>query len=447
MIGRSLSFALLVYRSHVPWKQSWHAGKCRLFSVVSADEVPSPKSTSASLSDQLSEAYQEGGSDGVLELAKSLPHLRADVVFSSVEEASVGSSGVAATMLNSFLASNCLRPDEGAAADAAIDFLDYWEAIQQAENEEWFVDLDMVTYSIAYSAAIRDPDRAAEAESILERGLRMTKKIAGSQRRKALVAQRRRPKDEAKERLDDLRSFLGADFDVLAETDDYVVVQKPAGVACTHRILTSAGKKKKKKGKNREPADLDMSLVDALLHCNVVLSTLNPESQGLVHRLDRGTSGCILLAKTDEMHARAVAEFYCRKAKKTYQTLVAPAPDADGGVLSSPVNGRPAKSRFRVVERFGQNDAALVEMETLTGRKHQVRVHAAQELSTPVLYDNLYGQPLSDRLSHLPPLDDTTTHTRFLLHAATLQLPTFGIQVESSLPSWWQPTMETLREL
>ena len=251
MIGRSLSFALLVCRSHVPWKQSWLAGKCRLFSVVSADEVPSPKSTSASLSDQLSEAYQEGGSDGVLELAKSLPYLRADVVFSSVEEASVGSSGVAATMLNSFLASNCLRPDEGAAADAAIDFLDYWEAIQQAENEEWFVDLDMVTYSIAYSAAIRDPDRAAEAESILE---------------------------------------------------------------------TSAGKKKKKKGKNREPTDLDMSLVDALLHCNVVLSTLNPESQGLVHRLDRGTSGCILLAKTDEMHARAVAEFYCRNAKKTYQT-------------------------------------------------------------------------------------------------------------------------------
>ena len=378
MIGRSLSFALLVCRSHVPWKQSWLAGKCRLFSVVSADEVPSPKSTSASLSDQLSEAYQEGGSDGVLELAKSLPYLRADVVFSSVEEASVGSSGVAATMLNSFLASNCLRPDEGAAADAAIDFLDYWEAIQQAENEEWFVDLDMVTYSIAYSAAIRDPDRAAEAESILE---------------------------------------------------------------------TSAGKKKKKKGKNREPTDLDMSLVDALLHCNVVLSTLNPESQGLVHRLDRGTSGCILLAKTDEMHARAVAEFYCRNAKKTYQTLVAPAPDADEGVLSSPVNGRPAKSRFRVVERFGQSDAALVKMETLTGRKHQVRVHAAQELSTPVLYDNLYGQPLSDRLSHLPPLDDTTTHTRFLLHAATLQLPTFGIQVESSLPSWWQPTLETLREL
>lgn len=378
MIGRSLSFALLVCRSHVPWKQSWLAGKCRLFSVVSADEVPSPKSTSASLSDQLSEAYQEGGSDGVLELAKSLPYLRADVVFSSVEEASVGSSGVAATMLNSFLASNCLRPDEGAAADAAIDFLDYWEAIQQAENEEWFVDLDMVTYSIAYSAAIRDPDRAAEAESILE---------------------------------------------------------------------TSAGKKKKKKGKNREPTDLDMSLVDALLHCNVVLSTLNPESQGLVHRLDRGTSGCILLAKTDEMHARAVAEFYCRNAKKTYQTLVAPAPGADEGVLSSPVNGRPAKSRFRVVERFGQSDAALVKMETLTGRKHQVRVHAAQELSTPVLYDNLYGQPLSDRLSHLPPLDDTTTHTRFLLHAATLQLPTFGIQVESSLPSWWQPTLETLREL
>ena len=378
MIGRSLSFALLVCRSHVPWKQSWLAGKCRLFSVVSADEVPSPKSTSASLSDQLSEAYQEGGSDGVLELAKSLPYLRADVVFSSVEEASVGSSGVAATMLNSFLASNCLRPDEGAAADAAIDFLDYWEAIQQAENEEWFVDLDMVTYSIAYSAAIRDPDRAAEAESILE---------------------------------------------------------------------TSAGKKKKKKGKNREPTDLDMSLVDALLHCNVVLSTLNPESQGLVHRLDRGTSGCILLAKTDEMHARAVAEFYCRNAKKTYQTLVAPAPGADEGVLSSPVNGRPAKSRFRVVERFGQSDAALVKMETLTGRKHQVRVHAAQELSTPVLYDNLYGQPLSDRLSHLPPLDDTTTHTRFLLHAATLQLPTSGIQVESSLPSWWQPTLETLHEL
>mmetsp|Transcript_21875 Transcript_21875/g.28314 ORF Transcript_21875/g.28314 Transcript_21875/m.28314 type:complete len:510 (-) Transcript_21875:6-1535(-) len=440
-----------------------------------------------SLIQQMEYSYNVGGSDGVLNLALSTAEqqhrllLSGDELFQIVREASKGQKGVAASMLNACMASNCVRPNVETSAADALDLLHFWEESaaaavvsnnknnggndsQQHQQQLLFnVKLDMVTYSLAYAAVSRDQSDQSknDAEMILEKGLRLSKKAAGSKRRKALVAQRRRSIDTAIDRIHDLQSILGKEFDVLLENDDFLVVQKPAGVVCSHKFVTTAGKSKKKnkdKDGNNKISN-DMSLVGALLSCNVPLSTLNPESQGLVHRLDRGTSGCILLAKTDDLHAKAVAEFYCRKANKKYLTLVSPAPTLDQGDLDSLVGGRPARSSFRVVERFGKTAgavapvgvAALVEMSTFTGRKHQVRVHAAQGLQSPVINDSLYGKTVAAKdLPELPRVDDDPSlHSkeRFFLHAAQLALPTFGVEVEAPVPAWWKPTLDALRAM
>jgi 23S rRNA-/tRNA-specific pseudouridylate synthase len=233
----------------------------------------------------------------------------------------------------------------------------------------------------------------------------------------------------------------------LHETDDFVVINKPSGVPCFHKKKTTAGKIKKGKGKQKYMAS-DVSLEDALLNCNIPLSTLNPEAMGLVHRLDRGSSGCMVLAKTNEMHANLVAEFFLRRTQKRYLALVAPAPDSslsDEGLIDLPVDGRPAKSKYRVVERYGAGVAALLEFDIYTGRKHQVRVHAAEGLSSPVLMDNGYssGRQDSTDLENLVKFNEGKQH--FFLHSSSLVIPEHGIDVKAPLPSCWDDTITLLK--
>ena len=143
--------------------------------------------------------------------------------------------------------------------------------------------LDVLTYALVYSALHEygDTESSIVAANVLEKAQRQAKKLAGSSRRKALAAARRKPVRNAVDSQDVLQSLLGApDFAILAETEDYIVVNKPAGTVCHHNHMTTAGKIGKK--------NADVSLVDALLHVNVPLSTINPQAQGLVHRLDRG---------------------------------------------------------------------------------------------------------------------------------------------------------------
>jgi len=417
-----------------------------------ASAIFSSSSTSAgadekSLTERLRQSYSRQESDGVMELALSHSDKitpPAEQIFAHIQEASANQKGVEATMLNSWIASKMLGSEAHQDASNALDLLNLWEE-KASYDGETVATPDLVTYSVAYSAISRDERRIDDANIVLARAQKWSKKVAGSKRRRALAAARRHKPNNAEDRIDDIRELLNdSEFDVLLETSDFLVANKPAGIACSHRVVTTAGKKRSKGRKTS-----DMSLVDALLHCNVQLSTLNAESQGLVHRLDRGTSGCIFLAKTDPIHAHAVAQFFTRQVRKSYVTLVSPAPAKrfpESGTLDIPVNGRPARSDFRVLERFGesaghaQNSAATIEMRTLTGRKHQVRVHASQGLNAPVVNDPVYGVAAAN----LPQIanKETTSRERFFLHAATLSIPALDISVEAPVPGWWKTYMD-----
>jgi len=108
----------------------------------------------------------------------------------------------------------------------------------------------------------------------------------------------------------------------------------------------------------------------------------------LVHRLDRGTTGVTLLARTRAAQAALLAEFREHRARKEYRALVAPAPAKGDGILDAPVDGRRAVTRWQVLERFSA--AALIAAIPETGRTHQIRLHL-QECGCPILGDKAHG--------------------------------------------------------
>jgi len=135
----------------------------------------------------------------------------------------------------------------------------------------------------------------------------------------------------------------------------------------------------------------------------------------IVHRLDRETSGALVLARYEDTHRTLNYQFSNRLVTKTYHALVAGNPDWDetnvdmplrsnvgrrGRTVVDQINGKEAISNFRVIERF--DDVALVEAQPKTGRRHQIRVHL-YNLGHPVLSDLLYGEgrrsPWIDRLA------------------------------------------------
>ncbi|HLU91945.1 MAG TPA: RluA family pseudouridine synthase [Pedomonas sp.] len=167
--------------------------------------------------------------------------------------------------------------------------------------------------------------------------------------------------------------------------DDYaIVINKPPGLA------TQGGTKMK-------------THVDRLLDA---LKFGRPDKPRLVHRLDKDTSGVLLLARTANAAGFFSKAFSGRTAKKVYWALVVGDPQPDDGMIVAPLakmpgtggekmtidekNGLPAKTRYRVIERAGTK-AAWVEFEPLTGRTHQIRVHAAEALGRPIVGDAKYG--------------------------------------------------------
>jgi len=151
-----------------------------------------------------------------------------------------------------------------------------------------------------------------------------------------------------------------------------------------------------------------------------------PEAR-LVHRLDRDTSGLILLARDATTHRALSAAFAERRVRKTYLAVVQGLPADRGGVINQPLariatrpprygvvplgqGGKPALTRWRVLRRF--EGSSLLLLQPRTGRSHQLRVHLA-DLGHPVLGDPIYGDPLYGDLVPAP---------RLQLHAAGLQL-------------------------
>lgn len=174
---------------------------------------------------------------------------------------------------------------------------------------------------------------------------------------------------------------------ILYEDSSLLVVDKPAGMV----VHPAAG-------------HAEGTLVNALLHhCRDLSGIGGVLRPGIVHRLDKGTSGLLVVAKSDAAHWGLTGQFKRREVKKTYLALVYGNPRIDEGKIEAPVGrhptdrkkmstasrrGRSAVTLWRVRERFGV--AALLEIDIETGRTHQIRVHLT-ELGHPVVGDRVYG--------------------------------------------------------
>jgi 23S rRNA pseudouridine1911/1915/1917 synthase len=210
-------------------------------------------------------------------------------------------------------------------------------------------------------------------------------------------------------------------LDLVYEDEDLAVVNKAAG------MMVHAGAGATEEERNRG------TLVNALLHHFGQLSTVGGELRpGIVHRLDKATSGLIVVAKNDEAHRRLAAQFARRKVKKTYLALVHGLVKPDRGTISSSISrdrvrrtrmttrrsgGREAITHYlvksRIVSKYGK--FTLLEIRIDTGRTHQIRVHLAS-LRHPVVGDTLYGAPREARTK-----DAAISLPRNFLHAAELQ--------------------------
>jgi 23S rRNA pseudouridine1911/1915/1917 synthase len=178
-------------------------------------------------------------------------------------------------------------------------------------------------------------------------------------------------------------------LNIVYEDPYLLVVDKPAGMT----VHPAAG--------NHEN-----TLVNAVLfHCKDLSGIGGVLRPGIVHRLDKGTSGLMIVAKSDEAHQHLAEQFKDHAIKKTYQALVYGQVKEDEGVIDAPIGrhptdrkkmstksrqGRQAVTRWRVIERYGA--ATFLIIHTETGRTHQIRVHLTAA-GHPLLGDSVYGNP------------------------------------------------------
>ena len=204
-------------------------------------------------------------------------------------------------------------------------------------------------------------------------------------------------------------------LDILHEDDDLLVLNKPPGLV----VHPAAG----------HP---EHTLVNALLHhCAGRLSGIGGVARpGIVHRLDKETSGCLIVAKNDAAHLKLSEQFSGRQVLKIYQAIVCGRmPRAAGEIIASiarhpaqrkrmavtRTGGREARTSYQVLEQW--KDVARVELRLHTGRTHQIRVHL-EHLGCPVLGDLVYGRRQNLRLKEA----SGYVAPRQLLHAAKLAL-------------------------
>ncbi|MBI2957972.1 MAG: RluA family pseudouridine synthase [Chloroflexi bacterium] len=207
---------------------------------------------------------------------------------------------------------------------------------------------------------------------------------------------------------------------VVYEDKHLLVIDKPAGLVV-----------------HPAPGHSRHTLVNALLaHCPELKAAPRKDRPGIVHRLDKDTSGLMVVAKSTEAQEKLIHQFSTRSVHKTYLVLVDGLVTTKQGVIEGPIGrdpddrkrmavvegGREARTRFRVVEYRGAH--TLLEAMPETGRTHQIRVHLAA-IGYPVHGDRLYGRK--------------STGVRQFLHAARLSFkhPVTGEQIElsSSLPA------------
>lgn len=221
-------------------------------------------------------------------------------------------------------------------------------------------------------------------------------------------------------------------LDIVYEDDDVAVVNKPQGMVVHPSVGHTSG-----------------TLVNALMYHIHDLSSINGVVRpGIVHRIDKDTSGLLMIAKNDRAHQALAEELKDKKSLRKYLAIVHDNISNDRGVIEAPIGrsekdrkkqavmakGKPAVTHFKVLERFG--NYTLVELTLETGRTHQIRVHMAY-IGHPVAGDPLYG-----------PRKTLKGNGQFL-HAQTLGFthPTTGESLRFSVepPAIFQETLETLR--
>ncbi|HFX5036469.1 TPA: RluA family pseudouridine synthase [Streptococcus pyogenes] len=222
-------------------------------------------------------------------------------------------------------------------------------------------------------------------------------------------------------------------LDIIYEDDTLAIINKPQGMV----VHPSAG----------HPSG---TMVNALMYHIKDLSSINGVVRpGIVHRIDKDTSGLLMVAKTDAAHQALAEELKAKKSLRKYLAIVHGNLPNDRGMIEAPIGrsekdrkkqavtakGKEAVTRFTVLERFG--DYSLVELQLETGRTHQIRVHMAY-IGHPVAGDPLYG-----------PRKTLSGHGQFL-HAKTLGLthPMTGKEMIFTVeaPEIFQKVLKLLRK-
>lgn len=222
-------------------------------------------------------------------------------------------------------------------------------------------------------------------------------------------------------------------LDIIYEDDDIIVINKAQGMV-THPATGSP----------------NGTLVNALMYRTNTLSTINGVIRpGIVHRLDKNTSGLLVVAKNDTAHKKLANQIASKKARRIYVALVDGNIKNDGGIIDEKIgrsakdrklmavteSGRPAITHYKVLERFGLY--SLVEFELKTGRTHQIRAHA-KHIHHPVVGDTAYGG------SNKFKLDGQLLHAKRLIfmHPTTGELMDFA----APLPEYFEIVIQRLKK-
>lgn len=224
-------------------------------------------------------------------------------------------------------------------------------------------------------------------------------------------------------------------LDILYEDQDVIVVNKPKGMV----VHPAAG-------------HYSGTLVNALMyHCGSGLSGINGVLRpGIVHRIDRDTTGSIIACKNDKAHSCIAAQLKEHSIKRRYHAICCGVLKEDEGAIEGPIgrhptdrkkmavnvkNGKEAVTHYRVLERFGQY--TYIECALETGRTHQIRVHMAS-IGHPLLGDEVYGGR-----SGPFKLQGQTLHAKILgfIHPSTGEY----VEVDAPLPEYFRHLLEILR--
>jgi len=206
-------------------------------------------------------------------------------------------------------------------------------------------------------------------------------------------------------------------LEVLFEDEHLIIINKPAGLVV-----------------HPAPGNYTGTLVNAILHHCPDLKGIGSEKRpGIVHRLDKGTSGIMVVAKNQKTHEGLVNLFSVHDIERRYEALSLGCPKELSGTIQTSIgrhptnrlkmsanvtNGKKAITHFKVLKKF--NQCSWLELKLETGRTHQIRVHLSQILQTPIICDPLYGSEQNLKKLASPVVKILSDYPHQLLHAKEL---------------------------